>query len=55
MKTKCPVCGTNQYHNLKLALEETHFSDLGSATNYTVENIEVTDTATEEELAHEIL
>ena len=56
IKTKCSVCGTNQYHNLKLhALEETHFTSLDSATNYTVENIEVTDTATEEELAHEIL
>ena len=56
IKTKCLVCGTNQYHNLNLyALEETHFIGLESATKYTVENIEVTDTVTEEELVHEIL
>jgi len=49
VKTKCPVCGTEQYYNVKLhthnvklhALETKQFTDLETATKYAVEYIEV--------------
>ena len=56
MKTKCPVCGTDQYHNIKLhALETKQFTDLDSVARYAIERIEVSETVTEEELAIEVL
>jgi len=56
VKTKCPICGTDQYHKIKLhALETTQFTDLDSAARYMVEYIEVADAVTEEELASEVL
>ena len=56
VKTQCPVCGTEQYHNIKLhALETKQFTDLETVTRYAVEYIEVSDTVTEEELAREVL
>ena len=56
VRTHCPVCGTEQYHNIKLhALETKQFSDLCNAARYAVEYIEVSDTLTEEEFARDIL
>ncbi|AKB25428.1 hypothetical protein MSMTP_1959 [Methanosarcina sp. MTP4] len=55
IKTQCPVCGTDRYHNIKLHALEKQFTDLETVTRYTVEYIEVSDKVTEEELAREVL
>jgi hypothetical protein len=56
VKAHCPVCGTNVYHNIRLhALEKRNFAGEGQACRYTVENINVTDSLTEDELIRNIL
>ncbi|MFH0903674.1 MAG: hypothetical protein V1854_00605 [Methanobacteriota archaeon] len=52
IRTQCTQCGNADYHNVKLhALEHTVFDDLIQACRYTVENIEVADTISEEAMA----
>ena len=56
IKAHCPVCGTDAFHNVRLhALEHLTFEREGQACRYMVENIEVTDSLTEEELVRNIL
>ncbi|WP_196296992.1 hypothetical protein [Methanosarcina barkeri] len=56
IKARCPVCGTNVYHNIRLhTLEHLNFEGDKQACRYMVENIEVTDSLTEEEFVRNIL
>lgn len=56
IKTHCPVCGNKTYHNIRLsALEQLYFEGERQACRYVVENIEVLDSLTEEELVRNIL
>lgn len=56
VKAHCPVCGTDVYHNIRLhALEHLNFEVERQACRYAIENIEVTDTLTEDELIRDIL
>lgn len=56
IKTHCPVCGNKVYHEVRLfALEQLHFEGERQACRYVIENIEVRDSLTEEELVRSIL
>ena len=48
VKSKCPICGNSNFHNIRIRIEETR-------TQLSIKDIEVTDTVTDEELAREIL
>ncbi|AKB37884.1 hypothetical protein MSSAC_3294 [Methanosarcina siciliae C2J] len=56
LKIHCPVCGAEMYHDIRLsALEHLHFEGERQACRYVVENIEIQDSLTEEELVRSIL
>jgi|GEM_PF-794045 len=56
IKAHCPVCGIDVYHNIRLqALENLNFEGEVQACRYAVENIEITDSLTEEEFVRDIL
>jgi hypothetical protein len=56
IKTHCPVCGNEIYHDIRLsALEHLLFEGERQACRYVIENIEVQDSLTEEELVRNIL
>ncbi|AAM07194.1 hypothetical protein [Methanosarcina acetivorans] len=48
IKSKCPVCGSNNFHNVQVRIEETR-------KNLSLKDVNVTDTVTDEELAREVL
>ncbi|WP_440945150.1 hypothetical protein ACSAZL_13415 [Methanosarcina sp. T3] len=48
VKSKCPICGSSNFHNVRVRIEETR-------RNLSIKDIEVTDTVTDEELAREVL
>jgi hypothetical protein len=49
VKTPCPHCHESSFHNLKIAsLETKHFSDIQAASTFTIKNITVSDSLTEE-------
>lgn len=56
IKTHCPVCGNEIYHDIRLStLEHFLFEGEKQAYKYVIENIEVQDSLTEEELVRNIL
>lgn len=56
VRTSCTRCSNADYQDLKLhALEHTVFDDLTHAYRYSVENIEIADTISEEEMAARIM
>lgn len=52
VKTQCPICGEGSYHNLRLRVVEEIKKH---RSIFTLSDVDVTDTVTEEELAHEVL
>lgn len=56
IKIHCPICGGDMYHDIRLsALEYLHFEGEREACRYVIENIEIQDSLTEEELVRSIL
>jgi len=56
VKAHCPVCGSDLYHNIRLhGLELRSFEGEKQAYRYAVENTEVTDTLTKEDLVRDIM
>ncbi|WP_292471600.1 hypothetical protein [Methanolobus sp.] len=52
IKTQCPVCGDSNYHNIRLRVVEEIKKQ---RSTFTVTDAEITDTVSEEELAHEVM
>ena len=56
IKIHCPICDSDMYHDIRLsALEYLHFEGEREACRYVIENIEIQDSLTEEELVRSIL
>lgn len=61
VKAVCPVCGSDVFHNIRLhalkylSFEKEGEEEDGQACRYVVDNIEVIDSLTEEELVRDVL